>query len=386
MKLPIWLSSSIASLVILSWPAPPVEAEPCCAHSVLQSRKKKSKKEQKAPKPERMDYWIGDLDAARKNAQERGVPVLILAILHEEEASDRFAEQIYDNKALAEATQNAIVVLVNNGTHALRERTFRENGEKVTREVCEMFGTKNCSVHQKNWDAVYRDYVLAFDPEGDWHLPEAIVLDPQLEIDDRIGEGHPPEDSAITSSLRSIVKKFGEGLTSEGLRTVKAAGEQAKKLGRMEKWAQAWREWQKVLDLTTTGPFGEEASAGQVAVLGKMRERMDAIVALLTPDTIRDGFQQLLATETDYAGTALAGPIADTIKRAEMDKRFNQAIGQTRTEQKAAGIWAEAQELLRSGERKKALRVAKKLLGRKYKETPSAAEALKTFPELAGDG
>lgn len=392
---------ALLSLPLLLLTAPEAAALKTCSHSRCEPaaevsvsaarlarapQSKKSKKGAKVKKPDRMTYWVGELEAARVSAKERGVGLLILAMLSDEEDNDAFADNLADNRNLGIATQNVIVVLVNNGTHDQRDKTFIENGEKVTRKVCSVFHTRNCTEHQRNWDVVYRDYVLIFDPEADWSLPEAIILDPEGEIHERLGEGVQPDESDIESSIKEVQRKFGLGLTVEQVRAVKAAGDIAKKRARREEWAGAYTEYQKVLALATRGRFADEADLAAKVALEKMGDALREASSKLTPESIRVGFSALMKMKVEYAGTPLEKEVATTIKKAEKDKSLKDLIEVIKSEFKAAELWEEAQALIKQGERKKALRIAKKLLGRKYASTPAAEAARKEFAELKGDG
>ena len=340
------------------------------------------KKGARAKKPEEIEYWSGDLASAQASAKERGVGLMIVAVLHDEEASDRFAEQLLDNRTLAEATEKVIVVLVNNGTHELVEKTFEEGDEKVTRRVCGRFHTRSCTEHQRSWDAVYREYVLAFDPEADWKLPEVILVAPDAKISSRLGQGESPSDADIVRAIEKVQSQFGMGLTVEELRAVKAALEAGRTQGRQEAWAAAYAEWQKVLALAPAGAFGEEAAREQAIALGKMQADLDAARAQLTPEGARAGITRLLELQQSFEGTPLEKEVNQTLKTIEKDKQLKAVLEELRTEAKADEIWAEAQALLQAGDRKKALRVAKKLLGRKYANTPAARSARAALPEL----
>jgi hypothetical protein len=131
------------------------------------------------PAARALEPFVGELDATQKAARERNAPVLVLLALEGEEASDRFRDHMLASTELAAASQDALVVLANNGLHEL-ETIEVEGADGAPIEVrrCKAYRTPTCTDHQRAWDEIY----AAFYPEQDMYTPAVVVVSPTGEV------------------------------------------------------------------------------------------------------------------------------------------------------------------------------------------------------------
>lgn len=339
------------------------------------------RRKKEGPKPEELAYFDGDLEQARTEAAQRNVPVLVLCVKEGEEANARFRDQLRDNTALAGATHDLVVILVNDGTHALVERRVRgPDGEKVEVEVCEDYHTRSCDVHRRNWDAVYQQFVVG-PKAGLWELPEVIVLSPGWEIDSRIYHGQPPGDAEIVTALQKARVKAGPGITRGELVEVERLAAEGRRLVQAKLWAEGWRAWDGVLATIDRGPYGSEASAAREVALGGMRADLERAKSLLTPETVREGYRSIARMLETYAGSPLEKQVETVARGAERDPALKDSIRALKVELEAEALLREAEQLYAAGEEGKAKALIRKLLGRKYAETEAARLAREKYPD-----
>ncbi|MCP3916611.1 MAG: hypothetical protein GY711_13730 [bacterium] len=349
-----------------------------CAPAIAQ-RKGKGKE----VRLDRVAYFDGRLAEAQKQARERNVPIVILAVLEGEEASDRFRDQLRDNRTLAQGARGAIVVLVNNGTHETKKLKVKgADGKSKTVEVCEQYHTPSCEVHQRNWDGVYQEYVATKSEDGRWDLPSAYILSPKNEIAKVLYDAQPPSDSEILAALRDAQRAAGPGITLEELRLVQKLTADGQLMMRAKGWADAYRHYSGVLGIVATGKYGEEAERESKAALEWMRKDLDAAAALLTPESVREGYTKLHEMTRAYAGSPLEKPVADALKSAARNPELKEAVAALKVEFAAEDLWEDAQELLRKGDDKGAKKLLRKILGKRYAATPAAERVRTQHPEL----
>jgi len=334
-------------------------------------------------KPE-LAFFEGELEAARDEARKRNVPLLVLAILEGEEENDRFRGSVVGNSEIAKGTDGtAIVILTNDGTHSLKKVAVEdEEGKRVQVEVCSVFGTRSCEAHKQNWDRVYLDYTDHQGGEGEWDLPETLVIRPDGTLASRHNTGNPPPVDEFMKALLKVQRESGKGLTRDEWMLVLRELEAGRGRLQSETWAEAWRAFDAVLGVVGTGPYGTEAKAGADKALGAMRARIEAAQKLLAPETVREGFGTLLDCAQEYGGTPVEKELAAAIKEAESDKELKPLIAAYKVERAAEELWEESQELERAGDEKGARRVLRKLLGKRYTETPAAKRAREKYPDL----
>ncbi len=348
-----------------------------------QRRGKEKKSKDKPVRLVRIDYFQGRLADAQAQARDRNVPIVVLAVLEGEEASDRFREQLRDNATLAQGARDAIVLLVNNGQHDTKKlKVKKPDGKSETVEVCSAFHTPSCEVHQRNWDPVYQEYVAARIEDGAWLLPTAYVITPKNELAETLYSANPPADSAILTALRDAQRAAGPGMTLDELRQVQKLVADGRLMIRAKGWPDAYRYYTQVLDIVANGKFAEEAQAESKVASAGMLADLEAALALLTPETIRDGYTKLNEMSTTYAGSPLEKRVADALKGAARDPRWKDTVAALKLEFAADALWDEAQELIRKGEKKAADRLLRKILGKRFAATPAAERVRAQHPHL----
>jgi len=342
----------------------------CSPPAEAQRRKGKSKP------PEEVTYHDGELAAAREQAAGRNVPVLVLCILEGEEASERFQGQLLENRPLAAATANAIVVLVNDGRHEQIEIKVKDvDGETVKKSVCEAYRTETCEVHRRNWDTVYQQLIADDGTEGRWDLPQAMILLPNFELLTRIYSAQPPSDSEMIKALKVARTKAGPGITLEQLREVRRLAEMGRNMGSAKLWSASWNAWNQVLAITTSGVLAEEAEVASETALKELGLVLEQTVERMVPSETGEAgraYRKLVELADDLGDSDMGDEFRKAIKKAERSSRIKEELARTKLEIEGEAILDQVHALIQDGEEKKAQRLLKKLLGKRFLGTQVA--------------
>jgi hypothetical protein len=332
-----------------------------------------------AQKPEpaaTVTWYEGDLDAARKEASERNVPLLVFAIKEGEEESDRFRDATMTNKVLPKLADRAVLLVVNDGEHPPRTIQDKDaDGNPRERRVCSLFGTPSCDGHRRNWDRVYLEYGAVGTTDGNWTLPEGFVLKPDGTLHERHNTGNPPSVDAIVASFERAAKDAGPGLSRAQLENVKNSLADAERALRSESWAEAWKSATAVLAITPSSRWAEQAKVQVATSLDAMKKKLDRVLPLLTPEHIQEGYPALAKLAKELAGTPIAKDIEAQAKRVEKDKELKESVAHIKLELEGEEMWREYERLQEAGEDAKARAVLKKLLAPRFEETTAGKRA-----------
>jgi len=345
---------------------------------------RRGKKKAKVPD---IVFYDGELDAARKEARERNTPVLILAALDGEEGSTRFHDAIMgtNREAMATAVASTIVIIVNNGTHELKKvRRKDANGDDLEIEVCSSWETKSCDVHQKNWDDVYLEFTADAGDDGEggaWALPELILLTPLGEVAWR-DSGDPMSIANVETQVKEARRVAGPSLTKKELTLVKRLLDDGRTMMRAKSWHDAWHAWAGILAITEKSVYAEEAGREQPKALEGMGKDLDKLVAQLVPATARSAYVQMVELAKGFSGTPLDARMKSELKKAEKNKELKAIIAAVKLELQADALFDKAMALFDAGKEKQALKELKKILSKKFRQTPAAQRVRERFPEL----
>ena len=323
---------------------------------------------------------IGDLESAAKEALERNAPTLIHILLEGEEHNDAYRDEILSDKELVKLSETCVVIIGNNGEH--KQKTIKEKVDGVSKErtACSAFPMfESCEGHRKIWNPLYHEYQ---DEDGEMGCPQTIVLSPQGEIDWRHNIRNPPSTSEVQGALKAAQKKHGKSLTKEGLRAVKAHVVAAKNAEQAEKWALAWTRYQEILDLISVGKWSGIAKPGQERSAKAIRAQLASLLERFKPGEVESPWRELIALTEATKDTPFAREVMALKKKIERDKSLKNDIKAIKTEMEAEAIWDEADGLLRRGEERKAMKLLKKLTGKKFIGTKTQARVRERFPEI----
>ena len=328
----------------------------------------------------RLTPHVGDLESAAKEALERNAPVIIHIILEGEEMNDAYRDDILTDKELIKLSEGCIVIIGNNGEH--KQKTIKEKVGGVSKErtACSAYPMfENCDGHRKIWNPLYHEYQ---DEDGEMGCPQTIVLSPSGEIDWRHNVRNPPAPSEVQGALKAAQKKHGKSLTEGGLRAVKGHTVAAKNAEQAEKWALAWTRYQEILDLISVGKWSEIAKPGQERSAKAIRAQLASLLERFKPGEVAGPWRELIVLTEATKDTPFAREVMALKKKIERDKSLKNDIKAIKTEMEAEAIWDEADGLLRRGEERKAMKLLKKLIGKKFTGTKTQARVRERFPEL----
>lgn len=324
--------------------------------------------------------FTGDFDMARASALERNAVIVIGVIQEGEETNELFRTQVWQKPAFAEATRDTITMLVNDGKHPVTRITEeKEDGEKVTREVCSHYHTDSCQVHKRLWNVCYQE----FNTDGDMRTPQLIVLSPDGSEFGRLIDDQNLKYNVAT--IQDAQKKAGPSLSVKGLGLVKENRKVAMSHAEAGRHGAAWHSWQAVLAQTQASKWADEAREGAAAAEKGYDADVEDAQARLEQGDVIDGWSRLVAIGEAWAGSPKEKAHKKLVKKVEKDKRYKKVLEAHKKEVEAAAMWAEIEKLLRADDEKAAVKIARKLL-RKYGETAAAEKARKEFPELVSGG
>ncbi|MCC6406645.1 MAG: hypothetical protein IT453_05745 [Planctomycetes bacterium] len=337
-------------------------------------------KAQKKAVAARFAPFVGTLEEARKEAAERNVPLVVFAVLVEEEASERFAKTLPADPAVATALDGTVLVIANAGEHPARKLEETVDGKKTSRDVCSVFLTPTCADHQRNWDPVF----FAFNEDGALRCPQVMLVAPDGKVSRRLMPGDVPKPSQIASAVAGVREKLGAGLSREELDTVKAAQAAARKAIERDDHPEAWRAWSAVIAVNPATKYAEEARAGAAQALAGIATERDAALELVKGDQVLVGYAQLVSLAERCKGLPNEKELAKAVAQAESLPTKRDVIAAYKKGLAAEALWKEFEELSAANQKRKA-ETKLRLLIRKYWDTEAGKRARKAYPEIAAD-
>jgi hypothetical protein len=362
----------IAALALSSSPAHPPEQP---------QQKKKSPPPASAPtSTARLVLFSGKYPEAKASAKERNVPILIHIVIEGEAQNDEYREKILPEKDLVAACSNVIVIVANNGTHPAKTIEEVVDGKKEKREVCSVYGVPSCAEHQRFWDDVYREFK---EDNGEMWCPQTVILSPDGKIASRLNTRSVPPATEIVAALKEAELKAGPGLTEAQLADVKRLVREGETLSVAKNWPEALRTWQKVLAITSKTSWGETAQKGLETAQTALTTDLERVSALLVPGHAAEAYKQLLELDKQCTGLPIAKDVKSRIAKAESAKDIRDEIASFKLAAEADLLLAEAQGLFDGKQDKKAERVVRRLLAKRFAPTPAAAKARELWPDWA---
>ncbi len=327
----------------------------------------------------------GAYQDARTRAVDRNVPLLAISIVEQagEELDDDikgFRDALFTKPELAVAGEHAVVVLASNGPHPPATVEFGEGANKTQRQVCSVYRTSTCQVHQKLFDSLYAEHNV----EGEFKSPNAIVFGVDRKVVRAWSDGHTPEWADLIRALGEARKAAGEGLTEEQFAAVQVLLPQARDAQQSSAWGPAHLAWGKVLAITQATKYADEARAGQKTCVEALERLRAELRAGLEGEAPVESYKKLLELQRGWAGTGYEKDLARDVSMAEKHKSAKDAIAAYKRELEAEQLWSDALDLL--GDDKTAPAHAKlRMILRKYAGTPAEQRVRERFAKFAAE-
>ena len=316
--------------------------------------------------------FIGDLEAAQKEARERNAPLLIHVILEGELDNDGYRDQILPDKELIKLSEGCVIIIGNNGEHPQVKV-----GDRTVCSAYKMFD--NCAQHRATWDPIYHAYQ---NDNGELGCPQTILHAPDGEISWRHNVSHPPAAGEVVKAIKAAKKKYGPSLTADELRTVKGHHIAATNAAKALDWPTVWKRCQAILEISELGVWAEGAKASQADAIKEMKAQLESLEERFVPGQAAEAWRELITLEAATRNTSIAREVSSLKKKVERDKDIKEELALVKAEMAAEALEAEAESLLRQGEEKKAMRIFKKVLGKRYANTETAKRVRARFPDL----
>lgn len=347
----------------------------------------------KNPSAPAFQAFNGTLDEAFARAAERNVPVVLVAIVENEggkadEDITKFRNQVTTDAKLAEAFLLALPIVACNQSHALAEIEVEEGGRKLKRQVCSIYRTESCAWHQKQFDAMYREYNV----EGELKSPSVLVVLPDRTIQARWQTGSAEGlAGGIQSAVAAANKKLGEGLTEAQLLEVRELLLRVGKRANAQDWGASYVAGAGVLAITQRTAQAEAARTAQALALTALERQRDEGLEWLKQGRAVDGYKRLLELASSCTGTPLEKELPKLLKAAESAKESKDAIAAYRRELEADELWRDVEALVAEKHGKQDDKLVKKAepkirsLCRKYADTAAGKRARERYPALAAE-
>lgn len=339
-----------------------------------------AKGKEKAPPPV-LQPFAGKLSEARAHAKERNAGLLIHIILEGEGDNDKYRDTLLNDEDLVRASQEAVVVISNNGVHPRTSIEIEVDGKKQKKEVCSVYKWfDSCERHKQHFDELFLQYR---EENGELRCPQAILIGPDGKEALRINTGTTPPADEIIAGFETLHASFGPGLTEEQWVSIVKLCSDARNAQLAQDWPLAARTWEQVFALSPRSEYGKEAKAGREAAEKGLREKFTALQARLIPGGAAAAYRELLNFERQCAGLALATEIRARISKAEAQKELKDEIAGVKLEIEAEGLLELAQSSSDTNNAKELEKALKKLFAKRLAGTEASARARKLWPEFA---
>lgn len=327
----------------------------------------------------------GAYEEALTRSIDRNVPLIVVAIAEEngkELDSDirEFRDALCTTPTIAAACELAVVILASNGVHPPKPFEVDEGGTKTTRQLCSVYRTTTCQVHQKQFDRVYAEHNV----EGELRSPSVFVIGVDRKVARAWNTGNSPRWEEVTAAQLEVQKKLGEGLSEAQFGEVTALLPQARAAVERKQWGESYGMWGKLLAITQATKYATEAREGQSRAAAELETLRNAAREGLDQGRAVESYKTLLDLQRQWAGTSFEKELARDIALAEKHKTAKVEIAAYKRELEAERLWSEALELL-GADNERAAQVKLRAILRKYAGTPAEKRVRERFAEIAAD-
>lgn len=296
--------------------------------------------------------WVeASLDDALGRAFDRNVPLVVFACLADEPQNEEFRRNLAGNRVLAKLLADALPMYASNGEPP--------PGAPLTR-------------HKTLMDEVYNRWVAEETPDGSWALPEVLVVHPSGEVQTRLGSGNTVKDDEVKYAVTQVVKRLGDSVTDVEVTELKRLRDSGRAATEAKQWVAAWRAWYGVLALTGDGPFAKEAKEAMPAAERELIKVLEASGQGVDEANLAERYGLLRDVARRAQGSEPEKIARRVLATIERDKRFKAPLVALRIEEEALDLLFDAEALLAKGDEPGALRILKKLAGKRYAETQGA--------------
>jgi hypothetical protein len=341
-------------------------------------------KPKKAAAPE-IEPWNGSYEDALQRAVDRNVPLVLFAIVENEgeaphEDIEAFRNEIFTRAELTALRDRTVVAVGANRAHQLETIEVEVGGVATKKQICSVYRTEGCAAHQKLFDAIYREHNV----EGELRSPAVFVIAPDRKLVASFTTGSAPDWGELVAKISEPIGKFGDPLSDAQWSDVRGLRVRGKAEIERAQWGAALATWAKVLAITASSRYAEEARAQQKVALAGLTRARDEARARIAAGEVVEGYARLVELAGQCAGTSLEKELAREIAALEKDKATKDAVAAYKRESEAEKLWSEALKLRDEGDAKKCEAKVKALL-KKYADTAAGKKAREAYPKLAAD-
>jgi len=334
------------------------------------AQKKDSGKKGKLKYPKGI-HWLGDRDAAFKEAAERNCPVMV-AFIHGgpgQKLCDMTTATFYSHKTVIQLSRKLVCLMANRGSH---QQVKGRGPDGRIKKVCSKFGTVSCEEHRR----IELWAFARFNEGGQITPPEHVFLDPKGKIIDRFKHVLATTPEELCERMKQAVDRVGPGIDTVAYRSLK------EKLKVIDGWIRAKdyrpsiEALQKITARAGRSVIGATARDLLRRIDQAVVEEVKAIDCLIAAGDFDRARDRATRAEREFRGLRSARVIHDRLEllkgRSGTGARKADALLKKAERELAAKRYADAVELLN--------RIVKR-----YPATASAATARKHLQAFESD-
>lgn len=305
-------------------------------------------------------------DKAFEEANERGVPIMIIVIQDDEEANDDVWHNTMLSPEFIRATEHTVNIVGNRGdqdVHGVEE--VQVDGQ--ARRVCKKFRTVNCLDHKKAEQGIFRDFAR----EGMLKTPMFLIVLPDQTIVQQLVDRHAMGE--FLDAFKEAEKRLPNGLTHVEAAQVRRG------LAESKAWIESG-DVAKVIEFAL--PFQKrKTSAGLVQqvlalferVSERGRQEMSAIEERIAKKEYVAAIDELEALAVRYRKSDIEKVGRERLATLMKNKDVKAAIAVAKREEAARKTLESADSLKEKGQDDRAQKLYERLL-EKYPDTEAALE------------
>jgi len=203
--------------------------------------------------------WARDFEAAKKEASDRNVPLVIIFIQDGEAQNEQYSEELQSDKEVLKISRQAVFVIASRGSESEhKKRAVKERGVE-SRSVCGKFGEISCLEHQRIERQAFLQYT-----SGEINTPHTFVCDPQGKVVSEEDDYIPT--SVLLKMVQGAISAAGKGISEDDWVESHAS------------FSAAEEKWKRIRESRVESPKGEDLPDA-IRLFGELADptRSDAI-------------------------------------------------------------------------------------------------------------
>ncbi len=330
---------------------------------------------------EGLAVFLGTIEDARKEALDRNVPLLVHLMVDTEVCSTAYLSNVIGDTTLASMSERAIVVIGSDGDHGQVRLTDKVNGKPVSRMVCPTLPWfENCAAHATSRD---NSWIAYKDADGEMRAPQTIIELAEGGISFRHDTTVCPPVGPIIGALGEAQETSGHGMTAREHAEVLVRRERGLKALKAGDWGAAFGDLWRARKLAQNGTLARLVAEELAIAADEIEQLIGDWSPKLVAGTEVEAFEKLAGLEPHIAGTKWEKSVGKSLDEAERDQSLTPLLAGPILAREAEKLWSAYEAAVTATKDRKATSTLRKLLDKKYAETPAGTRAAEANPDLA---